>query len=118
MPVFVVSTHPAFSNLRWQALRLADGHIQLRATNTGNAHVQIGALELAPLDGAAPVVRQSVASYVLPGNTRSWTLKGAVDVSPGAILRLHATTDAGDVQARVALGNAESHEPAAPVSRP
>jgi fimbrial chaperone protein len=118
IPVFVVSTHPVFSNLHWQALRLADGHIQLQATNTGNAHVQIGAVELSPVDGASPVIRESVATYVLPGNTRGWTLKSPAGLPPGAILRLHAMTDSGDVNARVALGNAQSHEPPAPVSRP
>lgn len=106
MPVFVVSAHPAFSNLQWQATQLADGRIRIQATNTGAAHVQIGAIELTPAGGASPVVRQSVATYVLPGNARSWTFASTAKVPPGSILQLHASTDAGDVQARIALGSA------------
>lgn len=118
MPVFVVSAHPAFANLTWQAARLADGSIELQATNTGNAHVQIGALELLPADGAAPLAQKSVATYVLPGNTRSWTLKSTVDVPAGSILRIQAITDGGDVQGKVALGNTESRGSAALASHP
>lgn len=118
MPVFVVSAHPAFANLQWQALRLADGRIELHATNTGNAHVQIGALELLSADGASPIVQKSVAAYVLPGSTRSWTLKSTMDVPAGSILRIHATTDGGDIQGKVALDNAQSRGPAALASHP
>lgn len=118
MPVFVVSAQPAFSNLQWQAERLADGRIQLQVTNTGNAHVQVGALELSSSGSASPVVQQSVATYVLPGNTRSWTLKSSVDLRPGSVLRLHASTDAGDVRATIALGTAGSQSASVAVSRP
>ena len=118
MPVFVVSAHPSFSNLQWQAVRLADGRIHLQATNTGGAHVQIGAIELSSLDGASPVVRESVATYVLPGNTRDWTFKSAADVPVGSTLRLLASTDSGDVQARITLGESGSQAPTASVSRP
>ena len=104
MPVFVVSAHPSFSNLAWRAVRLADGRIQLQATNTGSAHVQIGSLELSSAPSASPIVRQSVATYVLPGNTRSWTFKTTAGVAAGSILQLHATTDSGDLQAKVAVG--------------
>ena len=104
MPVFVVSAHPSFSNLAWRAVRLADGRIQLQATNTGSAHVQIGSLELSSPPSALPIVRQSVATYVLPGNTRSWTFKTTAGVAAGSILQLRATTDSGDVQAKVAVG--------------
>lgn len=118
MPVFVVSAHPAFPSLQWQAVRLADGRIQLQATNTGNAHIQVGAVELSSSERSSPVLQQSVATYVLPGSTRSWTLKSAVEVRPGSILRLHASTDAGNVQATVTLGNAGSQNPPALASRP
>lgn len=118
MPVFVPATHPAFSNLQWQAVRLAAGRIQLQATNTGSAHVQIGLIELTSAGSASPVVRQSVATYVLPGNTRSWTLKSTTDVPPGSMLQLLATTDGGDVQAKIALAGADSHPQPARVARP
>ncbi len=118
MPVFVVSAHPSFSNLQWQASRLADGRIHLQAVNTGDAHVQIGAIELSLADGASSLVRQSVATYVLPGNARGWTFKSSADVPPGSALRLRASTDAGEVQARVTVSEPESHGRPASVSRP
>jgi fimbrial chaperone protein len=104
MPVFVVSAHPSFSNLEWRSVRLADGRIQLQATNIGSAHVQIGVLELFSPRSAAPLVRQSVATYVLPGNTRSWAFKTTAGVEAGSTLQLRATTDGGDVEAKVAVG--------------
>lgn len=118
MPVFVVSGHPAFSNLQWQAARLGDGRIQVQATNTGNAHVQVGSVELSSPGSSSPVVSQSVSTYVLPGNTRSWTFKSSGALSAGSTLELHASTDGGDVQARVTLGNADAHGVSAAVSRP
>lgn len=118
MPIFVVSAHPSFSNLQWRAVRLADGRIQLQAMNTGGAHVQIGAIELSSLDGVSPLVRQSVATYVLPGNARDWTFKPTADVPTGSALRLLAATDSGDVQARITLGGSGSQAPTASVSRP
>lgn len=111
MPVFVVSSRPSFSNLEWQAVRLPDGGIQLQATNTGSAHVQVGALALSSAGAGPPLVRESVATYVLPGNTRSWTFKSVADVPAGSVLSLHAGTDGGDVQARVTIGRAGSHAP-------
>lgn len=111
MPVFVVSAHPSFSNLQWQAVRLADGRIQLQATNTGTAHVQVGSIELSSPTANTPVVNESVSTYVLPGNTRTWTFKSAVAVSAGATLELHASTDGGNLQAKVTLGNADAHSP-------
>lgn len=118
MPVFVVSAHPAFSDLQWQAARLPDGNIRLQATNTGSAHVQVGAVELSSAANPSTAVRQNVATYVLPGNTRSWTIKSAGDMQPGSILRLQASTDSGDVRATVTLGSAGPQSPPALVSRP
>ncbi|HEV2271320.1 MAG TPA: fimbria/pilus periplasmic chaperone [Steroidobacteraceae bacterium] len=118
MPVFVVSAHQSFSNLQWQAVRLADGQIQLQATNIGNAHVQVGSIELSSAGSSAPAVSESVATYVLPGNTRSWTFKNTIAVSVGATLALHASTDGGDLQARVTLGAAGAHGAPAAVAHP
>lgn len=117
MPVFVVAAHPSFSNLQWQAQRLADGRIQLQATNTGSAHVQVGSIQLSLPGSAAPAVRESVATYVLPGNARSWTFKSSVALPVGSVLALQASTDGGDVQAKVTLGKADSRG-APPVTRP
>jgi fimbrial chaperone protein len=116
MPVFVVAARPSFANLQWQAVRLGAGSIRLQATNTGNAHVQIGAIELSSTGSASPLIRENVATYVLPGSTRSWTLKSAADVPAGSILRLQAITDGGGVQASIPLGSGDPHASPAPGS--
>lgn len=118
MPVFVLAAHPSFSNLQWQAVRLGAGSIRLQATNSGNAHVQIGAIELSATGSASPLVSKNVATYVLPGNTRSWELKSAADVPVGSVLKLRAITDGGDVQASIPLGSGDSQSPPTAGSHP
>jgi fimbrial chaperone protein len=103
MPVFVTSIRPSFANIEWHAAALADGRILLQATNTGRAHVQIGELELSSAGGTSPFIRQSVATYVLPGNTRAWMLKGAPGVAAGAVIRMVAQTDGGELRASLTL---------------
>jgi fimbrial chaperone protein len=112
MPVFVASTSTSFANLQWSAAHLPDGGVLLRAANVGNAHIQIGAVELSSVKDAAPFVRQSVATYVLPGNAHEWTLKGAAGLTTGSLVRVLAQTDEGEQRATVALGS----PPAAPAA--
>ncbi len=118
MPVFVTAARPAFANLQWQAARATAGRIRLQATNSGNAHVQIGAIELSSAGSASPLVRENVATYVLPGSTRSWELQTAAQVPAGTLLRLRAITDGGDVQASVLLESGDQHGPPASGSHP
>jgi fimbrial chaperone protein len=103
MPVFVTSTRPSFANIEWRAESLANGRIVLRVTNIGAAHIQIGSLELSSAKGASPFIRQNVATYVLPGNMRSWTLKGAPGVTAGSVVRVLAQTDSGELRAKLTL---------------
>jgi fimbrial chaperone protein len=113
MPIFVVPTTPVAPDLKWRATRDADGKVRVVATNTGNAHVQLGKLDL--LANGDVVGSRAIAEYVLPGNTRSWTLDAKGKLDAGAKMQISATSDAGPLQSDVALEiSAAASEPAAP----
>jgi fimbrial chaperone protein len=101
MPIFVVPTTPVAPDIKWRATRGADGTVRVTATNTGNAHVQLGKLEL--LADGNIVATRNIAEYVLPGNARGWTIDAAGKLAAGAQMRISATSDAGPMQADVAL---------------
>lgn len=98
IPVFVKPAVAAAPVLRWQAVRAPQGQVRLSVANNGNAHIQVNNIKLASADGA-DIGSQQVASYVLPGQSRDWLVKAAVNA--GAKLRLSAQTDNGDVQSDV-----------------
>lgn len=74
------------------------GKTRLQLTNAGNAHVQVVQLKLSRSDGTMLDVEQ-VPAYVLPGESRFWTIRQ--DVAAGATLHLAAKSDAGDIDADV-----------------
>lgn len=101
VPVFVSPPVAAKPALTWQAARTAQGQLRVSATNSGNAHVQVANFKLS-LGGGTELGTQQVAAYVLPGQGRDWLVKA--DAPAGAVLRLSAQTDAGDVQADMVVG--------------
>jgi P pilus assembly chaperone PapD len=88
-------------DIKWHATRDADGKLRISATNTGNAHVQVGKLDL--LASGQVVGTRQVAEYVLPGSTRSWAIDGNGTPAVGAKLHISATSDSGPLQSDVAL---------------
>lgn len=92
VPVFVTPQAPARSELVWQATVTADG-LRVTLANHGRAHVKIADLELRESAASAPGRVERVATYVLPGKSRSWLLKADSPVRPGTTLRLRAHTD-------------------------
>jgi fimbrial chaperone protein len=108
LPVFVSPLEPAEPNLAWTSDRADDGSIVVRADNTGAAHARVLSFTMAPEGSAEAVLRQSVATYVLPGQFRTWTLEdkntGRVD-SAGSAGRytLKGTTDDGEVVAELSV---------------
>ncbi len=101
MPIFVVPATPVAPDIKWRATRDADGNVRVTATNTGNAHVQLGKLDL--LADGNVVGSRNIAEYVLPGTARAWTLDAHGNLAAGAELHISATSDAGPMQADVAL---------------
>lgn len=103
VPVFVTPAVAVAPDLRWQAARTSDGELKLSLTNNGNAHIQVAKSRLTLASSAQPVFTQTVAAYVLSGQSREWLVKPTALPPPGTALRVYAQTDAGDVQAEVVV---------------
>lgn len=95
MPVFVLPQTKVAPQLQWKTTRTADGKVRVHLTNTGTAHVQVSKIDLALAEGGAALATQTLANYVLPGNTRSWTLETTSPTAIGTKVRIKSTTDAG-----------------------
>ncbi len=105
MPIFVQPAAAAAPALHWRAMRTREGQIRLFASNSGNAHVQLGELKLALAANGQPVGAHSTAEYVLPNNSRTWIVNAQPAPAVGTLLRVFSQTDAGKVQSDVALEN-------------
>jgi fimbrial chaperone protein len=114
LPVFVTPARPVAPKLLWQVATLPDGQIRLKATNTGTAHVQIGKFELSLAANGQMLTAQTVSAYVLPDDTRTWILKGAMDAAHGALVGISAQTDVGVSHTQITVGdpNADIESPA------
>jgi fimbrial chaperone protein len=101
VPVFVLPAADAKPALEWSATRNAEGAIVLRAENKGNAHARVLSLTLTPGSGQGATLQDSVATYVLPGQYRTWTLKNNdktrdESTASAASYRLKANTERGE----------------------
>jgi fimbrial chaperone protein len=109
MPVFVTANSPSPANLVWSASRGQDGRLVLGAANDGETHAKILNVSLVPLTGTAAPLQQSVAAYVLPGASRSWTIGNDKNNPDGSTAtadryRLKANTERGEVDAELTVG--------------
>lgn len=104
MPVFIepAGTAPA-PTLEWHALRTEAGDIRIVARNTGTAHIQLGQLQIVQAADGKSVATHPTADYVLPDNSRTWTVTTKSAPPVGTLLRVSSQTDAGLVQSDVAL---------------
>jgi fimbrial chaperone protein len=100
LPVFVLPRGRALPLLSWRATHAAEGQIELSLSNSGNAHVQAIDCKLYQLDGTL-IAEHVLATYVLPGQARSWQIKPSQPWR-GEKLKLTARTDGGEVTAEIA----------------
>jgi fimbrial chaperone protein len=108
LPVFVLPEVDAKPVLLWQAARTPQGALKISLTNNGNAHIQIANFKLSLPGSQQPWVTKESAEYVLPGQSRDWTLPAnSENPAPplGVTLQLFAQTDAGDIEAEVLVAN-------------
>jgi fimbrial chaperone protein len=103
MPVFVVPPHQPEPEVKWHALRTHDGNIRLLATNVSQAHIQLGQLTITPADGGPPLATRNMADYVLPNNTREWTITPGSAAEIGKRLTISSQADVGLIKADVTL---------------
>jgi fimbrial chaperone protein len=106
IPVFVAPTTPAKPDLSWSATLDANGAIVVRADNNGGAHARVLGFSLTPESGTGPVLQDTVATYVLPGQYRTWTLQNNNktrddSTASAASYRLKANTEHGEVVAEL-----------------
>jgi fimbrial chaperone protein len=102
LPVFVEPTVAASPQLDWQARLDADGKLLVSASNGGNGHIQLIDFKLSSAAGAEIASQQQV-SYILPGQTRSWTLEPVADLTAVENVRLAGRSDAGDLATEIEL---------------
>jgi len=109
LPVFVRAGAETSPRIAWNAAADPDGNLVVTARNDGTAHLRLLGFEIADEGSPQQVLQQPVASYVLPGQSRSWTLRDGTDpgtrpiLTDGRRLRLTGLTDQGDIEAELAL---------------
>lgn len=100
IPVFVEPAAPTAPALQWSWQRLSAEQVEIRATNTGSAHVEITKLMLGTPGRNAPLVSE-FGGYVLPGATHTWTVKLAAPLPAKAALEITADSDQGRLHAEL-----------------
>ncbi|WP_129643919.1 fimbrial biogenesis chaperone [Peristeroidobacter agariperforans] len=106
VPVFVAPAVAPTTALTWQAnvTSTPDSHaLRISSVNTGNAHVQVLGFKLFSGGVELPVASPVETAYLLPGQRREWALRLTSAPAAGSDIRIEARTDAGDVQASVAV---------------
>jgi fimbrial chaperone protein len=102
LPVFVEPPVDTGPKLDWQARIATNGLIELHARNLGNGHIQGADFHLSDAAGGELASQQQV-SYILPGQTRTWTLTPAADLASVSRLKLAGRSDAGDLATEIPL---------------
>lgn len=104
LPVFVKPAGAVAARLNWEALLSADNTLTVKMQNDGNAHIQIYSYKLLDAESEHSLATQSTPAYVLPGQGRQWQLKPEAQIPvPNGRLHLVANTDAGEIDAEIAL---------------
>jgi fimbrial chaperone protein len=102
IPVFIAPAHgKASAELAWRSRWLPNGQVELAATNTGSAHLQITDFE-AQFPGSLMPLRGIASKYVLPGSRMSWTLTPPADANRQGAIPIRGHSDQGDFSADVA----------------
>ncbi|CAM3197002.1 hypothetical protein DESA109040_02200 [Deinococcus saxicola] len=100
VPVFVQTAAVAAPRPEWKA-SITGESLKLSVLNAGNAHVQVTGLNLQLPGMTTPLLDVPVFSYVLPGQSLTWTFPLPVGLKPGTPLDLSAKTDMGPFRAPV-----------------
>jgi fimbrial chaperone protein len=102
IPVFVAPAHgKASPQVAWQSRWLANGQLEVAATNSGSAHLQVTDFE-AQFPGSLMPLRGMTSKYVLPGSRMSWVLTPPADATRQGAIPIRGHSDQGDFSADVA----------------
>jgi fimbrial chaperone protein len=102
IPVFAEPAARVAEALSWRVEDVGARQGELVTTNSGGRHAKVLNPTLSAPNGTRLTVEPNVNPYVLPGATRRWRSVGRI--TPGATLRLTATTDAGPIDRTVSVG--------------
>jgi fimbrial chaperone protein len=102
IPIFVAPAQgKANAEVAWASRWLANGQLELAATNNGSGHLQITDFE-AQFPGSLMPLRGVTSKYVLPGSRMSWTLTPPADATRQGAIPIRGHSDKGDFSAAVA----------------
>jgi fimbrial chaperone protein len=102
IPVFVAPAHGKPSpQVAWQSRWLPNGQLEVAATNSGSAHLQVTDFE-AQFPGSLMPLRGMTSKYVLPGSRMSWVLTPPADATRQGAIPIRGHSDQGDFSADVA----------------
>jgi fimbrial chaperone protein len=108
LPVFIEPPGLAAPRIEWTSDTIGEG-IALTARNTGTSHSRIVNFSATPDGTDVPVFQQNVATYILPGQARTWTIDNKNQTTTAGTtwhrLGVKGTSEAGDfeVEARPAV---------------
>lgn len=108
LPIFVEPAALTAPRLEWTSAAERDG-VALTARNTGTSHARIVNFTATPDGAGEPVLQQNVATYILPGQARTWTLDNKNESATAGTawhrLGVKGTSESGDfeVEARPAV---------------
>ena len=107
VPVFIAPAVAPTTSLAWQANMTATlnspADLKISSVNTGNAHVQVLGFKLFAGGAELPLLSPAETAYVLPGQSRAWSLRLSSAPPAGSTLRIEARTDVGEMQANVVV---------------
>jgi fimbrial chaperone protein len=103
VPIFVKPKTAAESTLAWQVARTADGKLQIDATNSGHAHVQVTDFKLTFDASESEKTSVNVVKYVLPGSRMNWLTPLPDNATRAARAHIHGSSDHGEFDADVEL---------------
>lgn len=95
VPLFVLAGRGDKGSLIWHARVTGPHELEIRATNSGAAHVEVTRFDLEAAH--APPVHVGAARYVLPGSTVSWQVRLPQAVQAHTPLHIRGFTDQGEV---------------------
>lgn len=103
IPVFVKPGVPSKPQIVCSLHKISEKNLRLSVNNTGNSHILLGTLKLFPnQEQENPFHQILLSGYVLPGQSRSWSLDLAQPFS-GSNAYLRADTDDGEKAVLLAI---------------
>lgn len=102
IPIFSVPLKPIEPQITWRAVRAGNGSMCVIAANRGSAHIQIKELTINTSSANHPAFRTTNLSYLLPGQSETWTVSKQRKAGM-AVIRIEAITDAGEIHEALAL---------------